>query len=213
MDRRFLMAMFSIVCLMVLRPSALGQTGTVIVKPSVDECSRTKLVISLFRKMPLPDKVLFVLKTSGEQNVKPLVSQELTQQTDGKYHWTGIISFRDYVAELYSSDKKTLLGRYSFNTENSAKRFITDRLYEIIQLRQGDDGGSSQQENQILQVTNVNIFPGATLMQILVITEKGGVVTQYLGPPISNWSSPEKVPVGTYKRVILQFSANGCRLM
>lgn len=207
------MAMFSIVCFLILRPSALGQTGTVIVKPSVDECSRTKLVISLFRKTPLPDKVLFVLKPNTEQDVKPLVSQELTQQTDGKYHWTGIISFRDYVAELYSSDKKTLIGRYSFNTENSAKRFITDRVYEIIQLRQGDDGGGIQQDSQVVQVTGVNIIPGATLMQILVITQKGGVVTQYLGPPINNWSSPDRVPVGTYKRVILQFNANGCRLM
>lgn len=212
MDRRFLILLFGTLFLL-LPPTSLGQTGTLIVKPSLDDCGRTKLIMTLFRKQSSPDKVLFVLKDGAGENAKTLVSQELDQQSDGKYYWTGTVPFRDFVAELYSSYKKPPLGRYSFNTENSTKRFITDNLYEIIQLRQGDDSGSSPQDRQVVQVSDINIALGATLMQILFITEKGGVVTQYLGPPVNNWRSPEKVPVGTYKRVILQFGANGCRLM
>ena|SRR2546421_3292848 len=211
MGRRFLTILFTL-CLLMSPSGVSGQAGTVIVKPALDECSRTKLTISLFGKTSSPDKVLFVLKGDKGQDTKAFASQDLIKEADGKYHWTGVIPFRDYVAELYSVDKKTFFGRYSFNTETSSRKFITDKLSEIVQLRQEDGEGGDRQGGQVIQVTNINVLPGATLMQILVITDKGGVMAQYLGAPTSSWASTEKIPAGTYRKIILQFSADGCRL-
>lgn len=191
---------------------ALGApAGNVYVRAKSDECSKTKLIITLVGMTPLPRSIVLSIR-NDKTGLTEVESANIDLQGD-EYVWTGLIQLGSFTAIVFTPGSKTPLESKFTNIRLLLP--FRDGNNRLVQLRSGGNpaaDGATQPPARPQNIPIDSLASSTDKIHLLLIGTGNKLAAQYLGAPIPVWTPT--VPDGPYKIVVIEYDRNGhqCRV-